>query len=198
MKITKSWLLARPIKFWSDLYFLLCHTSPYFGKLGWRFKPGLDPLQTFNNHLDSASLTQLKQAVNQLPDNANEEQICRNLMTTIFWVSPDYNRTEINFPPLEQEEWQRAEMARWGWEHWPTYPHYYVYAAPTNYRPLKLEEIQLEDIQKFQQKIQVLKAPLLESLIEAYQSLGQHHRTRLNQVKKKLAEWTQLITNHHE
>ena len=185
MQITKQWLLTRTGSFWYNLLFIL-HSSPYFGKLGWAFRPGFNhSWQNAHNKLEESDLIAYRSAIRRLSDNANLEQIGRQLMTTIFWVAPDYNRTIITLPSLPATEGEKKE----GFELSPRYPRYYVSPAPHNYRPLKDEEIQPEDLQMFQPKLQILSASFSESLLATTKLL--FGKTRL--VRQKLTEWTKLI-----
>ena len=184
MQITKQWLLTRSESFWYNLLFIL-HSSPYFGKLGWAFRPGFK----YNwNKLEESDLITYLSAIRRLSDNANLEQIGRSLMMAIFWVAPGYNRTIITLPPLPASEGEKKE----GFELSPRYPRYYVLSAPESrpsYRPLHAEEIQPEDLQMFQPKLQILSSSFSESLLATTKLL--FGKTRL--VQQKLTEWTKLI-----
>ncbi|CAG8546667.1 9872_t:CDS:2 [Cetraspora pellucida] len=68
----------------------------------------------------------------------------------------------------------------------PHYPGYFVRPAPANYRPLKLEEIQAEDVKKFEQKIKLVGSLPSEQLLEAYRNLKDYYREKENLIKEKL------------
>ena len=183
--ITRQWLLSKDIKFWHNLIFILHSTSPYFGKLDWALPPQFMSPNS-SGIIGASSLNTYQSILNQLADNANPETVARHLMMNLFLVAPDYNRTIITYPPLPAEEGERRIGMEWS----PHYPRYYVSPAPnSNYRPLQTEEIQPEDIKMFQQKLQVLRSPFNQRLLEAYQL--SNHKIKL--IKNKLSEWTKLL-----
>ena len=190
MKITKQWLFSSP-KFFSQLAFVLYGTSPYFGKLGWK----LNPLFGKNWPWMEVDIDLIEDIKENIPDEANEAQICRILMTNIFKVAPDYNRTQVSTPTYEYDEFEKAEMERHGWERLPKYPAYHVHTAPSDYRPLKEEEIEEYDIQKFKQKIYLVGSPDAKQLLAEYKTLRTLFGSWQTKVKQQLTNWIKLINN---
>jgi hypothetical protein len=106
--------------------------------------------------IEESSLDYLKEEIEELPDDLEEELLGLILMTILFRVAPNYNRTRVSTPTYENDEPQQRIIEELGLERLPRYPSYHITPAPQDYRPLKREEIDKEDLIKFKQKINIV------------------------------------------
>jgi hypothetical protein len=68
----------------------------------------------------------------------------------------------------------------------PKYPGCHVTPAPDNYRPLKPEEIQDEDIKMFKQKVKLVRSPYSEQLLAGYKVLKEYYQQRENKFRTSI------------
>ena len=100
MKITTHQLEKQPTDFWNRLIYLLS-TSPYFGKLGWKFQENLLKLfekpifltikEKSPNKIRIFTLV-LDKLVSEGKGGDDEAEISRALIKFIFALPPNYQR----------------------------------------------------------------------------------------------------------
>lgn len=177
MKLTSYQLKRKDAKFWGQLTLLLS-TSPYFGKLGWKFEPSMIPIMRFF-HQGEPDPEQAKTFTNSFSDSDDENTIIRSLIKTIFRLPPNYQRPS----PV----W--SSSVSFGLDFIPQYNRYHIsYQTASNL--LTNDQIQVEDIKMFQNKLRILITP---HVTEQVKEIRDFYQTKLKGIKEKLLRWNSLI-----
>ena len=178
MKITSYQLKTKDFKFWQQLLFFLS-TSPYFGRLEWKFEPSMPSiLRGELSHEQS-----VKTFTNSFSDQDDENAIIRSLIKTIFRIPTNYQRPNPVWIGTGNEYYTRTPEID------PQYNRYHI-NQQTASNLLTDSQIQPEDIKMFQNKLRVLITP---HVTEQVKEIRDFYRTKLKRVKEQLSHWNQLI-----